>query len=359
MKLGIAVFLVVLALFGVTFYWLSSAPEKQGLESQRPTAIDASSTSSGTKSTAIASRPESVAGTSSAREIAPTTQPSRGNVRLAVAQAPSAAERARAITLARISEFEAGRGWRELVERALNQPGSLDLEERYLAARAMDICEAQRGQTRDRSAERENFIKNLPTNETQRADRLKSYQQLNLDPCAQLQGLNLSRELIQRMLQEASLEGDAKSRVLLLEKEIRTNPQPVRTSGLSHEQRSTLRDALTSQDPAVIRRTGEILFSAQSNWQNTFGPEKERVEPWLVSAAWRLVACDYGMPCGPDSTVVLSACAYSSRCNAQSQEQLMQMYDLGAQRFQDVQRYRAIIAQAITEGRWSWIGLGG
>jgi hypothetical protein len=362
MKSIIVGLLCIIAAFVGTFLFLAQRPETSGSRQKAASVDSGSMFGTSPNLPSVGGHAKADAKPVQAPSISAgqsTMETPLAPARPTVAAPLTEAQRKRQQSMARIAGFESGKGWRELVERALLAPASLDLEERYLAARAMDICESQRGRTRNLEQERETFTRDLPKNEDQRAARLAAYGQMSHDPCSQLQGLDFSRDTANRMLRETSTEGDPKARVLLVEKEIRANPQVSRSSGLSQEQRGTLRDALTSQDPASIRRTGEILLATPTGWQNTFGPNGEKVEPWLVNAAWRLVACDYGMPCGPESTPVLSACAYNARCDAQTQEQLMQMYDMGSQRFAQVQRYRGIIAQAIVEGRWSWIGLGG
>jgi hypothetical protein len=270
---------------------------------------------------------------------------------------PDIAARARQRTIDRIRAFEAGQGWLELFERYAATAGQgVDAEEKYLVARALEVCEGPRKVNRNLADERKNFATRLAANDPDYDKRLRLYEQLQSYPCARFREVEYARQDYERLLREAADSGDPKARVLLIEKAVK-NKNNFSSADLDNLQRGDLQAALSSGDPAAIRRAGDLLSRSANGAPITVGPEGAPANAYLLQQAWRLVACDYGLPCDKDSQSVRAACAYSGHCAAENHESLLAMYQLGALQFQQVQQYRSLISQALAAKRWDWIGL--
>jgi len=93
---------------------------------------------------------------------------------------------------------------------------------------------------------------------------------------------------------------------------------------------------------------------------NTYGNEAlqvngEDIDGPMAHAAWRLVACEYGLDCGPDSRPMAIACAAQNHCGAGNVADLTLYYEATPNGAQLIDRYRAAFRQAVDSGDWTRI----
>ncbi|HEX7605710.1 MAG TPA: hypothetical protein VF348_03295, partial [Usitatibacter sp.] len=79
--------------------------------------------------------------------------------------------------------------------------------------------------------------------------------------------------------------------------------------------------------------------------------------PLDVSAAYMagaLVGCDYGFPCGPDSSWVQNGCAMNGHCDANSLRDYIMYYASSPSSSQVMATYEAAIRNAVGNNDWSF-----
>lgn len=80
----------------------------------------------------------------------------------------------------------------------------------------------------------------------------------------------------------------------------------------------TLVNGLSSKDPAAIVNLGAMLqMTSHTDYLALSGPQGLLPLADLPVASWHLIACDYGLPCGPENTTLLAACANLGKCDSQ------------------------------------------
>jgi len=77
---------------------------------------------------------------------------------------------------------------------------------------------------------------------------------------------------------------------------------------------------LDTHDPYVYRHLGAVLGRRVGGMPVFDGAPVGENDRFALAVAWDLVACDYGLPCGPDSDRLLVACAFEGACDLTSME---------------------------------------
>ncbi len=103
---------------------------------------------------------------------------------------------------------------------------------------------------------------------------------------------------------------------------------------------ANLRQVLASRDPDAILAAGTILSNTFPNVVLQVGPNHDDVDGRASMAAWQLVACEYGLDCGPDSRAVMNACAWSGQCGAGNVPDLVFYYQATPNQAQLIDQYR-------------------
>ena len=127
---------------------------------------------------------------------------------------------------------------------------------------------------------------------------------------------------------------------------------------MTEEQLGLVRDALASGDPFAIRRAGQLLsYESTQLTDRKLGPEGDPFNARDFGPAFTFLACDHGANCGADANRVLQGCANQGACGYTSLQNYMQFNELSPNAYANAQRYNAMIADAITQGRWDLLGI--
>jgi hypothetical protein len=292
--------------------------------------------------------------TSATNAASAAPRPSAGGSATALAANSKALE-----TINRIKKFELGEGWAEIVELVKNGGG--DAEAKYLASRALEICNQQKGDANWLEKQKENVIKQIAPNDPQRDTRITAINAMQFNHCGAIlaatasAGAKGSTFNANALLQQAASLGDPKAQMFALDASLQKRGMKV--EAVTESEWKNMQDALNSQDPAAIRRVGMIMSGLAGNQGMAYGPDGQFANRQVAMSAWTLAACDAGLPCGPESALLVNACGYSAQCNASNVEQLYSQYQLSPTHYSQVQQLRAVISEAIRTNRWDWVGL--
>ena len=136
------------------------------------------------------------------------------------------------------------------------------------------------------------------------------------------------------------------------------NARGVEERRMTEDQLSLVRDALASGDPFAIRRVGQLLtYESTQLADRKLGAEGDPFNPRDFGPAWAFLACDRGANCGADANRVLQGCANQGACGYTSLQSYLQFNELSPNAFANAQRYSAMIADAIVQGRWDLLGI--
>jgi len=169
--------------------------------------------------------------------------------------------------------------------------------------------------------------------------------------CDGLESVTTTGAALDALLDAAAKGGDPVARVLGMQRELLPDGRTVGTGRISESQVRELQDVVASRDPIAIYAAGTLL-------SNTFVNEVVRVngeelDGAMAFEAWRLVACDYGMECGPESRTVDALCATNGWCGARNIADLTYFYDATPNNAQLVDRYRQVFRQVVESGDWT------
>ena len=110
-------------------------------------------------------------------------------------------------------------------------------------------------------------------------------------------------------------------------------------------QRDQLVNALFSGDPIAIRAAGTLLSSGTDRQSLRFGAEQIDPGPH-AGPLWTLVACQFGLECGPHNMEVSVACAQRAQC-ASDYGSYLRDYVMTPRDFAALQANSQAIAEAI------------
>ncbi|HXS52546.1 MAG TPA: hypothetical protein VN782_08450 [Usitatibacter sp.] len=205
---------------------------------------------------------------------------------------------------------------------------------------------------------REQFLKALAPDDPQRDKRLAAFEGAAVDHCAGFEDVKVTREDLEKLLDESAQEGDPKAKAVTVEQQIwkeRHNGQ-WSSATLSDTQISTLEQAIGSKDPEAMVLAGRLL---SNSWPNLTvkvgGTDAQPVEPRAFYNAWQVLACEYGYGCGTDNPQLLSECAFNARCDAQSLPDYLYYYASTPHESELLARYESVLRGAIENGDWSQV----
>ena len=183
-------------------------------------------------------------------------------------------------------------------------------------------------------------VAELHTRQTEAFQKLKS-------PCAKFFGRQTTLEEIEELEAEGVRRGDPRAiaRALALGK--------VDPKSNTHE---IAGQALDQGDPYVVADVATWL-SQQAGRMTIMGRPVASADTVAANIAWQLVACDHGLPCGTDSSHVLSVCAFDGICGKTSYEDLVRTTILNAQQYLRAQELRARILAALQARDYGSLGI--
>jgi hypothetical protein len=89
---------------------------------------------------------------------------------------------------------------------------------------------------------------------------------------------------------------------------------------LSTDMTQKILDAVATRDPSAVMNLGKVL--SQTSQSNYLALENGQPLSALRPEVWSLLACDFGMDCSQNNSVMLAACAHENVCNYDNLEAL-------------------------------------
>jgi len=207
---------------------------------------------------------------------------------------------------------------------------------------------------------RDQFVASIPANDPQRDKRIAAFEEVALNRCAGLEGVQITQASLNAMLASAAAGGDAKAQALTLEQSLwsarRAEGRWRSDVAPTDDQVTQLRTAIMSRDPEAMLIAGRVLSTSWHDFSLRIG-DNQVVEQRSFQQAWALLACDYGYPCGENNQRLLSACAYQGHCNAQSLPDYIYYYGASPYDSQLLSQYREVLRTAIETNNWSMLNV--
>lgn len=259
------------------------------------------------------------------------------------------------------SELEHARSYRALYDRLHGSAEGSTAEGLYVQYAILRKCATVTDRPFRRPApkpieqRREEFLNALAPDDPQRDKRIAAFEGSAVDHCAGFEDVKVTREDLQKLLDQSADEGDPKAKAASVEQQIwneRHNGQ-WRTATLSDSQISTLEQAIGSKDPEAMVLAGRLLSNSWPNLTLKLGPDAQPVEPRAFYNAWQVLACEYGYGCGTDNPQLLTECAFNARCDAQSLPDYLYYYASTPHESELLSRYESVLRGAIENGDWS------
>lgn len=260
-------------------------------------------------------------------------------------------------------EFENALQLKVFYDRYMANPDSADAETKYFAAVAIETCVGRaRGAQGVTVADRERFQNRLKENDPNNQKRVEAFNRVTA-LCDGFAGTTITAADAARLYAEAAAAGNPGAKVAVAANQFNEQARAATARGvearrLTEDQLSLVRDGLASGDPFAIQRAGQLLtLNSTQLVDRRLGASADPFNARDWASAWTLAACDRGANCGAESSRVLSGCAYQGACGYESLEAYMQFNDLPPNVYLAAQQNRAIILDAIAQGRWDWLGI--
>ena len=310
-----------------------------------------------------------IAEAAKAGDEARTTAPSSGSVSVMPLEAP---QKTPSVTLSPVravvplksvlaQEFEKARSLKTFYDRYAANPDGADAETKFFAALAMERCVGRgRGSQGPTETDRARFQSRLKENDPNNAQRIEAFNRVT-ETCEGFAGVNITAADISRLYREAAAQGNPAAKVAVaadLYRDQARNARGIEERRMSEDQLAMVREALGSGDPFAIENAGRLLtWGSTQLAERKIGPNGDPFSPRDWGPAWQLAACDRGANCGADNFRVLNGCAYQGACGYGSLEAYMQFNELAPNAYAAAIQNRATILDAITQGRWDWLGI--
>jgi hypothetical protein len=264
-------------------------------------------------------------------------------------------------------QFDRAKQLKPLYDRLASSP-SMTPDAKYVMYRLLSACATRTdrkdgGDRHKRVTEQRKDLEILPDSNPDKARRLELYDQLT-GRCAGLENLVTTGDELQRLLDDAALDGDARAKAAIIAQQLaQTMPAPsspnaaARQQGLTitDDQLGTLQQAIASKDPDAIAIAGTVLSNSFRDMVLEVGPRHDDLNGPASRLAWTLVACEYGLDCGESSRQVQLACAFGGQCAARTVPDLAFFYEVSPYQAQLIDQYRDIFRRAIEANDWSGI----
>ena len=261
-------------------------------------------------------------------------------------------------------QFDRAKQLKPLHDRLASSP-SMTPDAKYVMYRILSACATRTDRKdapdrRKRVAEQRKDVEILPDSNPDKVRRLELYDQLT-SRCAGLENLVTTGDELQRLLDDAALDGDPRAKAAIVAEAIGktlTPPVPdVKQHGLAitDEQLRTLQQAIASRDPDAIVIAGTALSNSFRDMVVEVGARHDDLNGIAARQAWTLLACEYGLDCGETSRQVQLACALGGQCAARTVPDLAFFYEVSPYQAQLIDQYRDIFRRAIEANDWSGI----
>lgn len=298
-----------------------------------------------------------------AQGVVATSFGSRTATGSASASVPYAGMRLSAVA----SQFRSTRDLKAFADALLARKDSLDQEERYYLAKALETCSFATAVNDDLATasekRRRQFLATIPATDPEAAKRIAAYDAADeTQRCLGFQGTRIAQKQIDDLYRQAGEGGDPRAQARMLVAELNKNlaspkgaTESTRTVGTDDFQR--IISMLETRDAEAMVLVAQFLAQHRLIGELRIGPVGEVPEPASLVGAFSLVACDFQPTCPTFDREALQACAYAGYCSAGSYEELFANFIASPWAYSQAMRYRGIIHSAIETRNWSLLGL--
>jgi hypothetical protein len=265
------------------------------------------------------------------------------------------------------SQFRSTRDLKAFADALLARKDSLDREERYYLARALEACGFATSINDDLAAtsekRRRQFIAGIPASDPEAARRIAAYDASDdTQRCLGFQGARITQKQVDDLYRQASEGGDTRAQARMLVAELNRNLSAPKISGESgkavdNEDFRRIIDLLETRDAEAMVMVAQFLAQHRLIGELRIGATGEIPEPASLVGAFSLVACDFQPTCPAFDRESLQACAYAGYCSAGSYEELYANFLASPWSYSQAMRYRGVIHSAIETRNWSLLGL--
>lgn len=257
-------------------------------------------------------------------------------------------------------EFYKTRSLKALYDRLSAPGGATTGEEKFTLFRIVSRCGRRADVNnpepkRDRATRRLELEAMIPMANPDRDKRLALFDQMSAR-CEGLESLATTSADLDKLLADAASTGDAKAQARLAFPPMTNGPNGAQMK-LSDDQFRTLQSAIASRDPEAIMIAGTALSNTYDDAVLRLGPDQAELSPRASLEAWRLMACEYGMDCGPDNLWLQQGCVEVGHCAASTVQDQVFYYGVSPYESQLIDQYRQIFRNAVANNDWSALQL--
>jgi len=270
---------------------------------------------------------------------------------------PSQGKAAAIPTLAH--DFDTARALKPLYDRLTGPGAPGTAEAKFILYKILATCATRTDRKPDDpprqppAERRKSLADNISDSNPDKQKRLAAFDFL-ARRCEGFENVSTSTAELDGMREAAARAGDPTAQASQVAHDVfdvhRTPSTPWGTQPINDAQLASLRQVLASRDPDAILAAGTILSNTFPNVVLQVGPNHDELDGAASMAAWRIVACEYGMDCGPDSRSVMAACAYQGQCGAGNVPDLVFYYQATPSQAQLIDQYRQAFRAAIENG---------
>jgi len=266
-------------------------------------------------------------------------------------------------------EFRAARDLKAYADALAARKASLNGDERYHLAKALEECQFVTSINEDLAAysakQRRQFIAGLPVSDPLNTKRIAAYDSAdNTQRCMRFAGTRITAKDIEDLYYAAAQQGDTRAQARIVVAELNNKgPASASRADTASAQRATNDEfarvigLLETHDPEAMLIVGQFLAQSANASQLRIGPNGEVPEPAAFLGAFSLVACDMGPDCVALTREPQMACAYGGYCTSTNYEELYQNFLASPWVYSQAIRYRGIILTAIETRNWALLGL--
>jgi hypothetical protein len=286
--------------------------------------------------------------------------------RVHVASHPIAPRPARVPSLVE-QQFRQSRDLKAFADALLARKDSLNREERFFLAKALETCSFATSMNDDLAAasdkRRRQFIASIPATDLEAARRIAAYDAADdTRRCLGFQGVAIPQKQVDDLYRLAGENGDprAQARMLLadLNRSLSTPKSSAEaTSVVTTNDFQRIIGLLETRDAEAMVTVAQLLAQHRLIGELRIGPTGEVPEPASLVGAFSLVACDFQPQCPTYEREAAQACAYAGYCTSGSYEELYANFLASPWVYSQAMRYRGVILTAIETHNWSLLGL--
>lgn len=257
-------------------------------------------------------------------------------------------------------EFDTARTLKPLYDRLTGPGAPTTPEARFILYKILATCATRTDRKPDEpprqsTAERRKaFADGIQDSNPDKQKRLAAFDSL-ASRCDGFEGVTTNTADLDAMREAAARAGDPAAQAAQVAHDVftvrMTSEKPAGTLPIDETQMASVRQVLASRDPDAILAAGTILSNTFPNVVLEVGPNHDAIDDGRAAmSAWQLVACEYGMDCGPNSRAVLGACAFSGQCGAGNVPDLVFYYQATPAQAQLIDQYRQAFRSAVDGG---------